>query len=68
MVRIEHTRKESHRARQAHRMAHAGQHGWTVAALPLVATIAERLAVKAAADDARGDRAADALETLGARQ
>lgn len=68
MVRTENTRRESGRARQAYRVAQARQHGWALAALPLAATIAERLRVKAGSDDAAGDRAQDALEAMGARQ
>jgi hypothetical protein len=47
----------------SHRNAQAG-HGWTASAIPLAATIADRLADKARVFEgtARGDQALDVLE------
>jgi hypothetical protein len=67
MVRTENTRRASRAARRQHGATQATQHGWAHSALPLTATVAERLLAKVA-DDVRGDRAADALQALGARQ
>jgi hypothetical protein len=40
-------------------------HGWNVSALPLTATVAERLRAKAEADDEMGDRADEVLAMVG---
>jgi len=50
------TRKDSHRARRAHEAHRAEQHGWSHEALPLRASLGERLAAKA--DEALSDAAA----------
>jgi hypothetical protein len=57
------TRRESRRARLSHRNAQAG-HGWTATALPLTATLADRLADKARVFEgtAKGDGVLDLLE------
>jgi hypothetical protein len=42
----------------------AANHGWNVTALPLTASIRERLELKAQADDELGDQADEALSRL----
>ncbi|HEU4544376.1 MAG TPA: hypothetical protein VFR23_24810 [Jiangellaceae bacterium] len=41
------TRQASHRARRAHTRYQAEQHGWSHTAIPLAATLGERLAAQA---------------------
>jgi hypothetical protein len=57
------TRRHSREARLSHRNAQAG-HGWTASAIPLAATIADRLADKARVFEgtAKGDGVLDLLE------
>ena len=65
MVRLEHTRRESARARQAYGRTQAEQHGWSHSALPLRVTLGDALRAKASRPGELGDRAADALEAVG---
>lgn len=61
MLTTRQTRAESLQAKRQR----VESHGWNVSALPLTATIADRLRAKAEADDELGDRADAALAAAG---
>jgi hypothetical protein len=61
MLTVHDTREVSLKAKRQR----AASHGWNASALPLTATLAERLRVKAEADDELGDRADEILVMAG---